>query len=62
MFKLIFVFSVIQHEPLKYKDYVYPWYAELIGWLLAFSSVGLVPVYAIYKVLKNIGNLKSVRA
>ena len=60
LFNLVFAFSVIQLQPFKYKDYVYPWYGEMMGWMLAFSSIGCVPLYAIYKVLTNLGNIKNV--
>lgn len=81
--KLVFAFSIIKSEPFKYKDYVYPWYAEMLGnlsdhldkqlsinlksmdffkgWIIAFSSVGLIPIYGIYKIFTNCGNLKEVK-
>lgn len=57
---LVFAFSVIQLQPFKYKDYVYPWYGEMMGLMLAFSSIGCVPLYAIYKFLTNFGNIKNI--
>jgi len=57
---LVFAFSIIKSEPFKYKDYVYPWYAEMLGWIIAFSSVGLIPIYGIYKIFTNCGNLKEI--
>lgn len=38
----------MKYKPLTYMDYVYPWWGQLIGWLLALSSMLCVPGYAIY--------------
>ena len=52
LFQAIFLFSVIKYEKLVYADtYEYPWYGELIGWILASSSVLCIPFYAIYFLL-----------
>nr|AME21430.1 GABA transporter 1 [Tetranychus cinnabarinus] len=44
----IFIYSLMKYKPLTYMDYVYPWWGQLIGWLLALSSMLCVPGYAIY--------------
>ena len=54
------MFSIIQTEPFMYNSYLYPWYGELIGWAMAFSSVGLIPIYAAYKILTNKGPFREV--
>lgn len=56
----IFLFSVIQHEPLTYADsYTYPWWGEMMGWGMALASIIWIPVYAIYYIYKTPGNLKE---
>ncbi|XP_030070509.1 sodium- and chloride-dependent GABA transporter 2 [Microcaecilia unicolor] len=53
-----FLFSVIKYVPLTYnKKYVYPWWGDLIGWLLAISSMICIPLWIIYKLFVNKGTL-----
>jgi solute carrier family 6 GABA transporter-like protein 1 len=53
-------YSLIKYEPFKYKSYVYPWWGELIGWLMALSSMGVIPIYAVYKIIITPGTLREV--
>nr|XP_033809093.1 sodium- and chloride-dependent GABA transporter 2-like isoform X2 [Geotrypetes seraphini] len=53
-----FLFSVIKYVPLTYnKKYVYPWWGDMIGWLLAISSMICIPLCIIYKLLIDKGSL-----
>uniref|UniRef100_A0A668B071 Transporter n=1 Tax=Myripristis murdjan TaxID=586833 RepID=A0A668B071_9TELE len=46
----IFVFSIIKYSPLKFSNtYVYPVWANVIGWLIASSSLSLIPLFLLYK-------------
>lgn len=54
------VFNIASIQPFMYKDYAFPWYGEMIGWMLAFSSILCIPIYATYKCLTNLGNLREV--
>ncbi|XP_043944399.1 sodium- and chloride-dependent GABA transporter 2-like [Protopterus annectens] len=55
-----FLFSVIKYAPLRYnKTYVYPWWAEVIGWIIALSSIMCVPAWIVYKVYTGNGPLKE---
>ncbi|XP_054156343.1 sodium- and chloride-dependent glycine transporter 1-like isoform X2 [Oppia nitens] len=51
----ILIFSFIDLKPASYGDYVYPWWASLIGWGLSILSVSAIPIVAIQKLL----NLKG---
>lgn len=53
------LFSLINYERFKYKDYVYPWWGELLGWLMALSSMLTIPIYALYKILTRTGTLRE---
>ncbi|XP_074644575.1 sodium- and chloride-dependent GABA transporter 1-like [Tubulanus polymorphus] len=55
----VFLFSAIQHKPLKYVDYEYPWWGEFIGWSMAMSSMIPVPAYAIYKFVVTTGTFRE---
>ncbi|XP_077545010.1 sodium- and chloride-dependent GABA transporter [Haemaphysalis longicornis] len=55
----VFVFSLVQYRPLKYIDYVYPWWGQLIGWFLALSTMLCIPGYAIYKFIVTPGDLRT---
>ncbi|NXT21877.1 SC6A8 protein, partial [Syrrhaptes paradoxus] len=59
----IFVFHVVNYKPLTYnKTYVYPWWGEAIGWVLALSSMLCIPCTVLYKLLRCKGSLREVRA
>ena len=60
VFKLVALYSLINYERFRYKDYVYPWWGEVIGWLMASSSVMIIPIYAIYKILTSEGSFMEV--
>ncbi|BFZ12980.1 hypothetical protein BsWGS_16019 [Bradybaena similaris] len=51
--------SVISYQPLTYRSsqgvYTYPYYANIIGWCIACSSMLMVPGYIIYRILINTG-------
>ena len=46
---------------MKYKNYVFPKWAEYIGWCIALSSILAIPIYAIYLFAKQTGSAKEVR-
>ncbi len=52
--------SIITNKPFMYGDYAYPWYGQLIGWVMAASSVMWIPLYAVYKIVTNKGKLEDV--
>lgn len=54
------VVSIINFKPLTYDDYVYPPWANWVGWGIALSSMILVPAYVIYKFFSIQGSLWEV--
>lgn len=46
---------------MKYKSYVFPKWAEYIGWCIALSSILAIPIYAIILLAKQTGSLKEVK-
>lgn len=56
----IFVFHLANYKPLTYnKVYVYPWWGEMIGWLMALSSMLCIPISVIYKLLTAKGSFRE---
>ncbi|XP_010962758.3 sodium- and chloride-dependent betaine transporter isoform X1 [Camelus ferus] len=52
-----FLFSLSKYSPLKYNNvYVYPPWGYSIGWLLALSSMGCVPLFILITLLKTQGS------
>ncbi|XP_041948197.1 sodium- and chloride-dependent GABA transporter 1 [Alosa sapidissima] len=45
---VILVFSVIQFKPARYEDYVYPPWAQGVGWVIALASIIWIPLAAIH--------------
>uniref|UniRef100_A0A8C0MB87 Transporter n=3 Tax=Canis lupus TaxID=9612 RepID=A0A8C0MB87_CANLF len=55
----VVVVSVINFKPLNYDDYVFPLWANWVGWGIALSSMVLVPAYGIYKFFSIRGSLRE---
>ena len=51
------MFTGLNYDGNKYRDYRFPGWANLLGWLLTFSSVAVVPAVAIRKILQEEGSL-----
>ncbi|CAB3235025.1 unnamed protein product [Arctia plantaginis] len=51
----ITVYGLLDYEPLQYEDYVYPGWANALGWAIAGSSVLCIPTVAIFKLLTTKG-------
>ncbi|CAG5121015.1 unnamed protein product, partial [Candidula unifasciata] len=52
--------SIISYQPLTYRSsqgiYTYPYYANIIGWCIACTSMFMVPGYIVYRLLRNTGS------
>ncbi|XP_064626053.1 sodium- and chloride-dependent glycine transporter 1-like isoform X2 [Lineus longissimus] len=44
----VLLFSWIDYSPAKYGDYVFPEWANILGWMMSLSVVIFIPIYAIY--------------
>lgn len=58
----ITVYGLLDYEPLSYDSYVYPLWANALGWVIAGSSVICIPTVAIYKILTTKGTFLEVRS
>uniref|UniRef100_A0A336MNN5 Transporter n=1 Tax=Culicoides sonorensis TaxID=179676 RepID=A0A336MNN5_CULSO len=45
----IIVYGLIGYEPLTYDNYIYPTWANVLGWCIALSSMSMIPLVAIFK-------------
>lgn len=51
IFQGILLFSLIKYTRVKYEDYVYPLWGEVLGWLITAVSMLLVPVFIVKTVV-----------
>ncbi|XP_036379971.1 sodium- and chloride-dependent GABA transporter ine [Megalops cyprinoides] len=56
---IILVFSVIQFKPARYESYVYPPWAQGIGWIIALASIIWIPVGAVHTLWVLPGSFKQ---
>jgi len=52
----ILIYSLVSFEPLQLGDYVYPTWAEAIGWFLAAIALSQIPIWAAITVWKQPGS------
>lgn len=55
LFKFIIVYGLLGYEPLTYEGYVYPAWANVLGWIIAGSSVAMIPAVALFQYLRTPG-------
>lgn len=56
----IIVYGLIGYEPLQYDKYVYPNWANNLGWAIAGSSTMMIPAVGIYKFCVTTGTFRQV--
>ena len=59
-FQFILVFSFIDYGQPQYGNYIYPGWAQLIGWLICVCVMIWIPVVAIFQTCKQKGSIKRV--
>ncbi|XP_069476537.1 sodium-dependent dopamine transporter [Ambystoma mexicanum] len=55
----VVVVSIVTFKPPNYGSYVFPEWANVIGWIIAISSMAMVPIYAIYKFCRLRGSFRE---
>jgi len=60
IFQTIFLFYCVKWKPLVVSGFVYPGWANAIGWMLSLASLSCVPAYATYTLCKGKGTLREV--
>lgn len=53
--------SIVTFRPPHYGAYIFPEWANALGWAIATSSMSMVPIYAAYKLYSLPGSLREVR-
>ncbi|XP_062264945.1 sodium- and chloride-dependent GABA transporter 2-like [Platichthys flesus] len=54
-----FICSFVDYQPLTFGNYVYPDWAYYLGWVIALSSIVVIPIWAIGKICLTKGSLKQ---
>lgn len=58
--QVILIFSIIQFKPARYEDYVFPPWAQGVGWVIALASIIWIPLGAIHTLWVLPGSFKQV--
>ncbi|KAK3607271.1 hypothetical protein CHS0354_002248 [Potamilus streckersoni] len=53
----IMIFGLVLYHPLDYDDYQYPLAANIIGWMIACSSILCIPLFAVVQIYRAEGTL-----
>ncbi|XP_041657073.1 sodium- and chloride-dependent betaine transporter-like [Cheilinus undulatus] len=54
------IFSIVKYSPLKFSNtYVYPLWANVLGWFIASVSISLIPLFVIHQIIKGKGTLRQ---
>lgn len=61
LYQFIIVFGLVNYEPLEYNNYKYPMWVNIMGMLVAASSVLCIPVTALWLIARTPGTLKEVK-
>ena len=54
------MFNILTYKPVKYVDYEFPTWAHVIGIMMALSSIGMIPIYMVYKIAVTEGPFLKV--
>ncbi|XP_029957194.1 sodium- and chloride-dependent GABA transporter 2-like [Salarias fasciatus] len=55
-----FIFSIVKYSPLRFNStYVYPLWANILGWFIATVSLSLIPLFVIWKLIQGKGTLRQ---
>lgn len=55
----IIVYGLVFYEPLSYEGYVYPDWANTLGWCIAGSSMMMIPAVAVFQLIVTPGSFKK---
>lgn len=58
--QFVVIASTLTSAGLKYDEYTFPYWTNVLGWGVAMSSMLFVPFYAIYKFFSVSGTFKEV--
>ena len=61
MFQFILIYGFIDYAPASFGDYVFPPWAEAIGWTLAMVSIAVIFVYIAWYLASSEGSFKEVK-
>ena len=53
----VFIFYLVSYSPVKYGDYEYPFWAQMVGLSLSCASMVWVPLYAFFYLLNQKGSI-----
>jgi len=53
---IILIWSMIDYEPARYGNFIFPGWAQAIGWLILMTALILVPLFAFLQIKKSPGS------
>lgn len=60
MMKFNIVYGLSTYQNLQLGDYVYPTWANALGWILSGTSMLAIPVVAVYQICRTPGSFIEV--
>lgn len=60
LLQVILIFSIIEFRPARYESYVFPPWAQGVGWIIALASIIWIPVCAVHTLWVLPGSMLQV--
>ena len=59
-FQFVIIFNAVVYQSVSYNSYVYPVWAEGVGWSIACAEIVCIPLFMVYEICKQLSYQEQV--